>query len=281
MDYFKITHFIFKNFNLILIFKKKNRPHILFFLLKFVKLQLLLKYHWKLGITLIISQISFFIFRKRLTSHRAVCWTEPGTTLLSKNWRRYQESEYKQPQKHFRLSFENPTSLPLLFNFKANAAQSSPLPFPSISWVCLWKLTPNMEQETEAYVSKAAALMACVLMTLSYVGILYAPTLILRLPPPASLKHYLIRRFICAAISSIISLIFSALILPVSFFPWNLSIQFLLLSSTGYWVAKKQRMISGGTFVIFTFQTYYAEFTLAINVACLSVYSWVLGISNS
>lgn len=26
-------------------------------------------------------------------------------------------------------------------------------------------------------------------------------------------------------------------------------------------------MISGGTFVIFTFQTYYAEFTLAINVA--------------
>lgn len=88
MDYFKITHFIFKNFNLILIFKKKNRPHILFFLLKFVKLQLLLKYHWKLGITLIISQISFFIFRKRLTSHRAVCWTEPGTTLLSKNWRK-------------------------------------------------------------------------------------------------------------------------------------------------------------------------------------------------
>lgn len=220
MDYFKITHFIFKIFNLILIFKKKkkNRSHILFFLLIFVKLRLLLKYHWKLGITLIISQISFFIFRKRLTSHRAVCWTEPGTTLLSKNWRRYQESEYKQPQKHFRLSFENPTSLPWLFNFKANAAQSSPLPFPSISWVCLWKLTPNMEQETEAYVSKAAALMACVLMTLSYVGILYAPTLILRLPPPASLKHYLIRRFICAAISSIISLIFSALILPVSFF---------------------------------------------------------------
>ncbi|KAH9738282.1 CAAX prenyl protease 2 [Citrus sinensis] len=86
-----------------------------------------------------------------------------------------------------------------------------------------------MEQETEAYVSKAAALMACVLMTLSYVGILYAPTLILRLPPPASLKHYLIRRFICAAISSIISLIFSALILP-----WQAAVFPLFLTSLMY-----------------------------------------------
>ncbi|KAJ0028409.1 hypothetical protein Pint_35944 [Pistacia integerrima] len=72
-----------------------------------------------------------------------------------------------------------------------------------------------MEPEMEACVSKTVAVIGCIFMTLLYVAILYAPTLILRLPPPSSLKNFLIRRFICAAIASILSLLFSALILPV------------------------------------------------------------------
>ncbi|KAK3226815.1 hypothetical protein Dsin_006677 [Dipteronia sinensis] len=62
---------------------------------------------------------------------------------------------------------------------------------------------------------EAVAVIACVFLTLFYVAILYAPTLILRLPPPSSLKNFLIRRFVCAAISSVVSLLFSALILPI------------------------------------------------------------------
>ncbi|KAK4833482.1 hypothetical protein QYF36_005717 [Acer negundo] len=62
---------------------------------------------------------------------------------------------------------------------------------------------------------EAVAVIACVFLTLFYVAILYAPTLILRLPPPSSLKNFLIRRFVCAAISSVVSLLFTALILPI------------------------------------------------------------------
>lgn len=65
-------------------------------------------------------------------------------------------------------------------------------------------------------VSTYAAVIACAAMAVFYVAILYAPTLILRLPPPTSYKSFLIRRFICAAISSLVSLFASALILPVS-----------------------------------------------------------------
>ncbi|KAL3536127.1 hypothetical protein ACH5RR_004588 [Cinchona calisaya] len=64
-------------------------------------------------------------------------------------------------------------------------------------------------------VSTVVAVMACTAMALFYVGILYAPTLVLRLPPPSSYKSFLIRRFICAAISSVVSLFASALILPI------------------------------------------------------------------
>jgi len=69
-----------------------------------------------------------------------------------------------------------------------------------------------MEEEEEG-ISKPTAVTACTAMALLYVAILYAPTLILRLPPPPSLK------FVCTAISSILSLLVSALILPVSSHP--------------------------------------------------------------
>lgn len=65
-------------------------------------------------------------------------------------------------------------------------------------------------------VSKSVALISCAAMTFFYVAILYSPTLILRLPPPSSFKTFMIRRFICAAVSSLVSLFLCALILPVS-----------------------------------------------------------------
>ncbi|KHN14993.1 CAAX prenyl protease 2 [Glycine soja] len=52
-------------------------------------------------------------------------------------------------------------------------------------------------------------------MAVFYVAILYAPTVLLRLPPPPSFKTYMIRRFLCAVVSSVLSLFISALILPV------------------------------------------------------------------
>lgn len=67
----------------------------------------------------------------------------------------------------------------------------------------------------EGAVSKTVAISVCTAMTLFYVAILYAPTLILRLPPPASFKNFMGRRFLCAAISSIVSLLVCALILPI------------------------------------------------------------------
>ncbi|XVE96453.1 hypothetical protein REPUB_Repub02eG0222900 [Reevesia pubescens] len=73
---------------------------------------------------------------------------------------------------------------------------------------------PNME-EREGSLSKPVAVIACIAMALFYVAILYAPTLILRLPPPQSFKNFMIRRFICAAVSSVVSVIFCALVLPI------------------------------------------------------------------
>ncbi|KAK6290101.1 hypothetical protein POUND7_001642 [Theobroma cacao] len=73
---------------------------------------------------------------------------------------------------------------------------------------------PIME-ENQGSLSKPVAVMACITMTLFYVAILYAPTLILRLPPPQSFKNFMIRRFVCAAVSSVASVIFVPLILPI------------------------------------------------------------------
>ncbi|KAK4419363.1 CAAX prenyl protease 2 [Sesamum alatum] len=63
--------------------------------------------------------------------------------------------------------------------------------------------------------TKPAAVAACTAMAVFYVAILYFPTLILRLPPPNSFKSFMIRRFVCAAMSSVVSLIVCSLILPI------------------------------------------------------------------
>lgn len=64
-------------------------------------------------------------------------------------------------------------------------------------------------------ISKTTAIVACTSMTMLYVAILYTPTFVFRLPPPDSFKSFMIRRFICAAVSSLVSLLLCAFILPV------------------------------------------------------------------
>lgn len=70
--------------------------------------------------------------------------------------------------------------------------------------------------------SKSTAVIACTSLTLLYVAILYSPTLILRFPPPSSYKQFMIRRFFCAAVSSVLSLFVSPLLLvPIQ--SWKMS----------------------------------------------------------
>ncbi|KAI3852567.1 hypothetical protein MKX03_019988 [Papaver bracteatum] len=82
---------------------------------------------------------------------------------------------------------------------------------------------PPMEDESEGVsISKTMAIIACTSMSILYVAILYSPTLILRLPNPSTLNSYMIRRFICAAVSSVISIFLCAfLLIPVG--KWGLS----------------------------------------------------------
>uniref|UniRef100_A0A0E0L1F7 intramembrane prenyl-peptidase Rce1 n=1 Tax=Oryza punctata TaxID=4537 RepID=A0A0E0L1F7_ORYPU len=61
----------------------------------------------------------------------------------------------------------------------------------------------------------AAAVSACAAMAVSYVAVLYAPTALLRLPPPTSLRVFLHRRFVCAAFSSSASVLATASLLRV------------------------------------------------------------------
>ncbi|CAL5094409.1 unnamed protein product [Urochloa decumbens] len=64
----------------------------------------------------------------------------------------------------------------------------------------------------------AAAVAACAAMAVSYVAVLYAPTVVLRLPPPTSLRAFLHRRFACAAVASTASALATAALLRV----WSL-----------------------------------------------------------
>lgn len=68
-------------------------------------------------------------------------------------------------------------------------------------------------------ISGTAAVAACAAMAVSYVAVLYAPTLLLRLPPATSLRAFFHRRFLCAAVSSAASVLATAALLRV----WSLS----------------------------------------------------------
>ncbi|KAL8152925.1 hypothetical protein V2J09_010685 [Rumex salicifolius] len=75
--------------------------------------------------------------------------------------------------------------------------------------------------EMEGGFSNSAAVIACTAMAFLYVAILYAPTVILRLPSPSSLTQFLIRRFVCVCVSSILCLLVSSLIL-IPLRDWNM-----------------------------------------------------------
>ncbi|KAH7671395.1 Type II CAAX prenyl endopeptidase Rce1-like protein [Dioscorea alata] len=66
--------------------------------------------------------------------------------------------------------------------------------------------------------SGITAVAACAAMAVFYVAILYSPTLLLRLPPPTSIESFMLRRFACAVVSSLISLVFSSFLLGVGDF---------------------------------------------------------------
>lgn len=65
-------------------------------------------------------------------------------------------------------------------------------------------------------ISGAVAVAAGAVMAVSYVAVLYAPTVILRFPPPTSLRTFLHRRFACAAVASAASALATASLLRVS-----------------------------------------------------------------
>ncbi|XP_024003786.1 CAAX prenyl protease 2 isoform X3 [Eutrema salsugineum] len=71
-------------------------------------------------------------------------------------------------------------------------------------------------------ISTLVAVASCVAMALFYVLILYAPTVIVRLPSASSFSEFMIRRFICAAVSTVASLVFTAFILPIK--SWEASL---------------------------------------------------------
>ncbi|KAH7833969.1 hypothetical protein Vadar_011507 [Vaccinium darrowii] len=71
-------------------------------------------------------------------------------------------------------------------------------------------------EEEDGGISKSLAVAACTAMALLYVAIHYSPTLVLRLLPPTSFKSFMIHRFICAFVSSILSVVVSTLILLMS-----------------------------------------------------------------
>ncbi|XP_020523022.1 CAAX prenyl protease 2 isoform X3 [Amborella trichopoda] len=80
----------------------------------------------------------------------------------------------------------------------------------------------NPDTMDQGSISSGIAVVACMAMALSYVLVLYAPTFILRLPPPLSLETYMIRRFACASISTAASLVACVFLLPMKR-SWNAS----------------------------------------------------------
>ncbi|KAF6172092.1 hypothetical protein GIB67_029510 [Kingdonia uniflora] len=94
-------------------------------------------------------------------------------------------------------------------------------PFSSSHQKFQFQLFPSLDMEMEMEmdsrsVSRSVAVIACASMAFLYVAILYAPTLIFRLPQPKSINSFMIQRFISAFFASFLSIFLCAtLLLPI------------------------------------------------------------------
>ncbi|KAJ1287561.1 hypothetical protein BS78_02G019700 [Paspalum vaginatum] len=79
-------------------------------------------------------------------------------------------------------------------------------------------MPPDSRPASPPEISGATAVLACAAMAVSYVAVLYAPTVVLRFPPPTSLRSFLHRRFASAAVASAASTLATASLLRV----WSL-----------------------------------------------------------
>ncbi|MCO5552391.1 hypothetical protein L7F22_005902 [Adiantum nelumboides] len=69
-----------------------------------------------------------------------------------------------------------------------------------------WEMESAAGCESGGCIRSWLAVGACVVMAVLYVGLLYVPCLLLRLPPPASLRHHILRRFAGAIAATCLSL---------------------------------------------------------------------------
>ncbi|XP_020258943.1 CAAX prenyl protease 2-like [Asparagus officinalis] len=81
-------------------------------------------------------------------------------------------------------------------------------------------------------ISGPLAIASCAAMVLSYVAILYAPTLLLCLPPSTSLDNFMMRRFACALVSSTTSAALTTSIIGVSSLVFPLLLTLLVYSGS-------------------------------------------------
>ncbi|KAJ1282957.1 hypothetical protein BS78_03G090800 [Paspalum vaginatum] len=79
-------------------------------------------------------------------------------------------------------------------------------------------MPPDSRPASLQEISGATAVLACAAMAVSYVAVLYAPTVVLRFPPLTSHRSFLHHRFACAAVTSAASTLATASLLRV----WSL-----------------------------------------------------------
>lgn len=119
------------------------------------------------------------------------------------------------------VNFSSATSLwpnPNQFSTLESTNRTKEVKLMSISPSLGFQQAFTMDLQNDA-VSKPISVLACIAMALLYVATLYAPTFLLRLPPPSSFTNFMIRRFLCAVVSTTISLFLTPLIIPVCMLP--------------------------------------------------------------
>ncbi|KAL0905480.1 hypothetical protein M5K25_023904 [Dendrobium thyrsiflorum] len=116
-----------------------------------------------------------------------------------------------------------------------------------------------------AGLSPSVVVLACMVMALGYVLVLYVPTFVLRLAPPTSLESFLIRRFTCALVFSAISALASAALLGVDRY---MDIPVLL----SFYGIRKDHMWQAVIFPLFLTSLLYAG--SLVSKLLLLLYSW-------